>query len=118
MTVHKSKGDEFDNVILLWDVAKEILESLTIDNNNNIDYSINGLTDIVKSTTYVFRTRDTSAVDLIDEELRVLYVALTRAKKNLWVVLANTPPKNASDKKLEKLNNKLSAYSEILKLKK
>jgi len=59
-TIHGVKGGEADNVVLLLDVTK------TIDNNLERN------------------------VEALDSELRCLYVALTRAKKNLHIVHSNS----------------------------
>ena len=94
MTIHKSKGLEFDNVFLYWNLSsgqwrgrREMKAYLDYEE----DYS--GITnyllafnydDIIKSSSqsrFVEEVRRREAI----EELNTFYVALTRAKSNLFL---------------------------------
>jgi len=55
-TIHASKGKEADNVMLINNITKKIYENTIQD------------------------------IDLYDAEIRVKYVGLTRARKNLIIV--------------------------------
>lgn len=97
MTVHSAKGLEFDNVFI-------------IGMEEGIFPHYNSLTDI----------------NQIEEERRLCYVAITRARKNLWLVNAkrrllygntscNSPSRfilDISTEVLEMNENKISSHSE------
>lgn len=87
MTVHKAKGLEFDQVFLP-NTSRSFINSLVADvivNDREIGYKVyisDGKTyenDIYQKSYRVERTED------IGEETRLLYVALTRAKKAVFV---------------------------------
>lgn len=79
MTIHKSKGLEAENVILI-----------------NLEDKYNGLPNKMKDDPvlkYVMIDSDENDIDY-PEERRLFYVALTRTKKNIYLL---TPNNNASE---------------------
>lgn len=103
MTVHKAKGLEFDQVFLP-NTSRSFFNSLGADvivNEREIGYKVyisDGKTyenDIYQKSYRIERTED------IGEETRLLYVALTRAKKAVFVNAPehtnNTTVKNWGD---------------------
>src|SRR5690625_1073269 len=103
MTIHKSKGLEFPVVIIggmdrrfnLQDLNKKYL--LDKDLGFASKY-IDPLKRITYPTLYFHAIQKKKLRDQLAEEIRVLYVALTRAKEKL-VMVANV---NSFEKKLEK----------------
>ena len=81
MTMHKSKGDEFDYVF----IPEMAEKNLTIDFNQiklkNSDFMEN-LKQL--NPTYKPKTEFLLKQELVSENLRLLYVAITRAKKHLY----------------------------------
>ena len=72
-TIHSAKGLEYDRVILL-DTVTGVLPSITIDHIDHIDH------------------KDKEAMALYQEERRLFYVALTRAKERLTLfAIAHSP---------------------------
>ena len=90
MTIHQSKGLEFP-VCFVCDTAKKINQRDTYDNLLLDEYS--GITMKIRDETgyayYDTPLRQAAVLRMlnnsIDEEMRVLYVALTRAKEKLIV---------------------------------
>ena len=82
MTMHKSKGDEF-NLVFLPEMGTKKLE-LTID---DINLRNSEFFEGVKALNPNYRQK--SEIDLkkeiLEENLRLLYVAITRAKENLCI---------------------------------
>lgn len=93
MTIHKSKGLEFP-VVILADTAKKF--NLTDSAKPVLFHSELGVgfrcRDLVKRIQYPTIARDAVArrinLDSLSEELRVLYVAMTRAKEKLIITAA------------------------------
>ena len=98
MTVHQSKGLEFP-VCFVCDTAKKINQRDTYDNLLLDEYS--GLTMKIRDDTgyayYDTLLRQAAVLQMLnnsmDEEMRVLYVALTRAKEKL-IVTASADDEN------------------------
>lgn len=100
MTIHKAKGLEFPSVILP-DLDKEIggnllKPSIIYNDNTGLEFRYK---NYHQPDTYVSSTNYSNAVDefkkdYLSEELRVLYVALTRAEKELILLGSNNCPKN------------------------
>ena len=91
MTVHKSKGLEF-KVCFVCDTARDLSdkdqkEPILLDRDLGISMLLRDRSGYVKYQTLM---RKACALkigeNLIDEEMRVLYVALTRAKNKLYIV--------------------------------
>lgn len=97
MTIHKSKGLEFP-VCILSDCMKRFNRT---DETKNLIVNLRHGLGIVRrdlETFEQYRTLCHSAVklsmhrDSVSEELRVLYVAMTRAKEKLIMVMAKDKP--------------------------
>ena len=85
MTLHKSKGDEFDLVFLPEFSEK----NLTLD-FNEIKLKSSDFTEEIRRTSpkYKPKTEFELKSDLLAENLRLLYVAITRAKRNLFITVS------------------------------
>ena len=82
MTLHKSKGDEFDCVFL-----PEMTErSLTID-FSKLKYKNSDFMEQLKALNSNYKEKSEYELkqDLVSENLRLLYVAITRAKRKLHI---------------------------------
>lgn len=99
MSMHSSKGLEFPVVILaglskrfnIDDLKKEIM----VDRADGIALKLYDETDrTVKSTLVRAAFRERAKLNLIKEELRIFYVAMTRAKDRLHLVTTETVEKN------------------------
>ncbi len=82
MTLHKSKGDEFDYVFLPEMTEK----NLTLD-TAKCKSNISDFMEQIKSLNpnYKLKTQMELKQELVAENLRLLYVAITRAKKHLYI---------------------------------
>ncbi len=85
MTLHKSKGDEFDYVFLPEMAEKNLTLDFSQIKLKNSDFMEN-----VKklNPNYKPKTEYEMKQELIAENLRLLYVAITRAKKKLYFTAA------------------------------
>ncbi len=82
MTIHKSKGDEFDLVFLPEMTEK----NLTLDFSEIKLKSSDFMENIRRlNLNYKHKTEDDLKREQLAENLRLLYVAITRAKKNLVI---------------------------------
>ncbi len=82
MTLHKSKGDEFD-LVFLPEMAEK---NLTLDFNEIKLKSSDFMEEIRRSNNkYKAKTEDELKSELLAENLRLLYVAITRAKRKLFI---------------------------------
>lgn len=109
VTVHKSKGLEYDHVIIpytgtsmterfknevvivhdqLWDIDEIYVSLVVRGKKDNMETQKKGI--YIKSKAYEKKTKK-EAEDLIKEETRVLYVALTRAKDTVTWFHGNLP---------------------------
>ena len=82
MTLHKSKGDEFDVVFL-----PEMTEyNLTI-NINKLKYKPSDFMEQLKALNSNYKIKKDTELkqEIVAENLRLLYVAITRAKKKLYI---------------------------------
>jgi len=83
MTLHKSKGDEFDAVFLPEMAEKSLplaFESVSLKKNARFMESVREL-----NPNYPQKTDDELKEFLLAENLRLMYVAITRAKKKLYI---------------------------------
>ncbi len=82
MTLHKSKGDEFD-VVFLPEMAEK---NLTLD-INEIKLKSSDFMENIRclNPNYKQKTEFELKKELLSENLRLLYVAITRAKKELFI---------------------------------
>ncbi len=95
MTVHKSKGDEFDTVFI-----PELTEdSYSTDINKVKIKSNNHFMETIKSLEINYQKKDTAQLkkEQIEENLRLLYVAITRAKKELFLSSAKSYKKKKNN---------------------
>ena len=81
MTMHKSKGDEFDYVF----IPEMSEKNLTLD-INQMKLKGADFTETLKrlNPNYKPKTEEQMKKEQIAEHLRLLYVAITRARKQLY----------------------------------
>ena len=85
MTLHKSKGDEFD-LVFLPEMSEK---NLTLDFSQIKLKSSDFMEEIRRlNPDYKPKTEDQLKQELLAENLRLLYVAITRAKKNLHITVS------------------------------
>ncbi len=114
MSIHKSKGLEFPIVFIL-DLQKQfnemdLRETVLMDQDLGLasDYiDIDARTK--KRTVFTEALRIKAKNELISEEIRILYVALTRAKEKLYL-LATT---SDYEKNIEKMMERYSKYADV-----
>ena len=86
MTYHKSKGDEFDYVFIP-SLSEEILpvnvEEIKIKSKERFIEAVKGL-----NLKYKKKNENELKIFYAQENLRLFYVAITRAKKKLYVTCA------------------------------
>ena len=85
MTMHKSKGDEFD-IVFIPELSEEKLALKT----EEIKLKNAEFTEDLKSTNPKYKHKDEYKLktEALSENLRLLYVAITRAKKQLFVTVS------------------------------
>lgn len=101
MTYHKSKGDEFDYVFI-----PELCEdpfSLQLKKENIKIKSKERFLEAIKNLNPKYRKKDETQLQLfqIEENLRLLYVAITRAKRKLYITSAQKYKKFSKLKEIE-----------------
>ena len=86
MTLHKSKGDEFDLVFLPEMTEKNLPLSI-----ENIKLKSADFMEALKqlNPTYKIKNEYEQKKELLAENLRLLYVAITRAKRNLHITMSS-----------------------------
>lgn len=82
MTLHKSKGDEFD-LVFLPEMAEK---NLTLD-FNEIKLKSSDFMENIRRSNHAYRPKTETDLksELLAENLRLLYVAITRAKRRLFI---------------------------------
>lgn len=83
MTLHKSKGDEFDYVFLPEMLERSLpltIENISLKKNSRFMESVREL-----SNTYSTKSDEELKKFLLEENLRLVYVAITRAKRKLYI---------------------------------
>lgn len=100
MTFHKSKGDEFDYVFIPG-LSEEILP---LELKNIKIKSKERFIEAVKALNLNYNKKDEKSMQLFTagENLRLFYVAITRAKKKLFVTCANKYKKFSRLKDIQK----------------
>ena len=86
MTMHKSKGDEFDYVF----IPEFSEKNLSLDINS---MKLKGASDFIENIKklnkdYKPKTENDLKKEILEENLRLLYVAITRAKRKLYFTCA------------------------------
>lgn len=107
MTMHKSKGDEFDYVFI-----PELLERSLNISYSNFELKGSSLPEQLRelNPNYTKKTEFQLKKEQISENLRLLYVAITRAKKYLYIT-TSTNVKSFGKIKVEEPN---CIFNEIL----
>ncbi len=114
MSIHKSKGLEFPIVFLCNSAKKfnlrDMSEKIVLDNNLGI--GANYIKDGIEFPTLAKDSIKIKAnKEAISEEMRVLYVALTRAKEKLIIVGTS----DNVEKKLQEKEDEISKYYKFTK---
>lgn len=101
MTYHKSKGDEFDYVFI--PELCEDMFSLPLKKENIKIKSKERFIEAVKNLNPNYSKKDETQLQLfqIEENLRLLYVAITRAKRKLYLTSAKKYKKFSKVKEIE-----------------
>lgn len=100
MTIHASKGLQFDQVLLLGMTSKPRLsqaELLSVDEESG-QWSLSLMNEEerkLQASRLAVRVKEKFNQRELQEHLRVLYVALTRAKEGLTLMWAGKPDKNS-----------------------
>ncbi len=116
-TIHKSKGLEYPFVFLCRTATaftrqkQDLSKRMLINLNGGVGFH---LKDVQKH--YKYKTLSYDAVsrmnryEMLSEEMRLLYVALTRAKEKLFITYLRTPK---TDTRLKKIAEDLSSFGGI-----
>ena len=99
MTLHKSKGDEFDYVFLPEMSEKNMslnYSSLKLKKSANFTENVKAL-----NKDYTQKTQKELKQFLISENYRLLYVAITRAKKRLYISSSKNSVINGSKREIK-----------------
>lgn len=99
MTYHKSKGDEFDVVF----IPQLTEENMPMSVENVKIKSKERFMESIKALNYKYKKKDEKELQIfqIEENLRLLYVAITRAKKKLYVTSASKYKKYSKIKEMK-----------------
>ena len=114
MSIHKSKGLEFPIVFLCNSSKKFNLRDMTekIVLDNNLGIGANYIKDGIEFSTLAKDAIKIKAnKEAISEEMRVLYVALTRAKEKLIIIGTS----DNVEKKLQEKEDEISKYYKFTK---
>ncbi len=82
MTMHKSKGDEFDYVFIPEFTERNLGINLKFIKTGSHSMFFEEIKSLNKA--YTKKSADTIKKEILHENLRLLYVAITRAKKRLY----------------------------------
>ncbi|WP_413290222.1 UvrD-helicase domain-containing protein [Bdellovibrio sp. HCB337] len=100
MTIHASKGLQFDHVLLLGMTSKPRLshsELFSVDEDKG-QWSLSLMNEEerkIQPSRLAIRVKEKFNQRELQEHLRVLYVALTRAKESLTLLWSGKPEKNS-----------------------
>lgn len=91
-TIHKSKGLEYPFVFLCMTSTKfnqtDLNSQIQLDTDSGIGFKIQDKKQLKRyASVYWYNIREVNRRYLVSEELRLLYVALTRAKEQLFITL-------------------------------
>ena len=91
MTMHKSKGDEFDYVFIPGVKGKlfEVPDSKDVKKVSNFSEEIKSM-----NPRYKIKTQKEIRNMLVSENLRLIYVAITRARKKLFITTTDNDINN------------------------
>ncbi|MBQ8476013.1 ATP-dependent helicase, partial [bacterium] len=81
MTLHKSKGDEFDYVFIPELTKENLCFSLN-------DYKLKENSKFIQKVKFKPKTPEILKREIIEENYRLIYVGITRAKKKLYLTSA------------------------------
>lgn len=113
MTYHKSKGDEFDYVF----IPELNEENLPFETNSIKIKSKERFLESIKALNLNYIKKDEYKLKkfIVEENLRLLYVAITRAKKKLYITCANKYKKFSKIKNIKQslLFDIFSDYIEV-----
>jgi len=114
-TIHKAKGLSFNNVIIPF-IDKNLYSARTkpkvvLDEDNTFgldaDYVFANNDNTIKDSLYqTILKRKT--INYLEEELRILFVAMTRAKEKVWLLTSNS--RNKLEYRIKKNNNYISYF--------
>ena len=82
MTLHKSKGDEFDYVF----IPELTEENLCLDIEK---YKLKENSKFIQKVKKYPKSDEELKKEIIEENFRLIYVGITRAKKKLYLTTAN-----------------------------
>jgi DNA helicase-2/ATP-dependent DNA helicase PcrA len=87
MTIHKAKGMGFDAVFIphIWENSfyyTMIPENVRVDTTNKLEQQLEKINEIFNKND---RTKDSIIMRQLEETIRLLYVAITRAKSYLYL---------------------------------
>lgn len=110
MTLHKSKGDEFDYVFM-----PEMTERNLPINISKVKLRQTNLAETIKALNpqYTPKTEFEQKQEIVEENLRLLYVAITRAKKRLYLTVSKKYKYKAEHNKIFDIVNE-EDYANIL----
>ena len=102
LTIHKSKGLEFPYCFLYATnkstSTQDMMQKLFFHPELGIAAKISDPSGLTLFDTYIMSALKSRITDEnIDEEFRVLYVALTRAKRKLWITAMKKTPDDTLD---------------------
>lgn len=100
MTIHKSKGDEFDYVFLpemREDKLPIVKEKLKLKKSPDFIENVRNL-----NKSYTIKSEEELKEFIADENYRLLYVAITRAKKRLYISVPSNEIKYGKELKIDK----------------
>ncbi len=114
MSMHKSKGLEFPFVFIAGTCKQfnktDLYSGLVINHNTGLGMKVREPENIKNyETVSSLAVKRINSNEMLSEELRVYYVALTRAKQSLFIVMA---PKNR-DKLISETRNLLSGMTSL-----
>ncbi|MCF7811712.1 UvrD-helicase domain-containing protein [bacterium] len=114
MTVHSAKGLEFPVVILPgtnWSDAKSKRNKCIVDRlNKNFEIEIGGKDNGFRTTGYI-QAQELDEIAERAEKLRLLYVAMTRARDHLVLLNIKTQKPAAYSAWIDEISNSSGVYS-------